>query len=289
MSAGLGATDAGTLIDAAVKRLAPAGIESPRREARLLLGHVLEADPGRFTAWPETACSDEQRAYFEALVERRAAREPLSHLTGVREFWSLDFHVTADVLDPRPDSETLVAEALNRLPGREAAPRILDIGTGSGCLLLAVLSERPNASGLGIDISPAALEIARRNAADLGLAARAQFQQSDWLKTVTGRFDLILCNPPYIPDAEIETLQPEVRDFEPRLALGGGPDGLAPYKNLIPELPEYLAPDGVALFELGVGQASVIAEIAIQCGVETLAQIEDLSGRTRCLAFGIRG
>jgi release factor glutamine methyltransferase len=251
------------LIEAAA-RLASAGIESPEREARLLQRYFPEA------------------ADFAAALARRVAREPMSHILGRREFWSLEFAVTSAVLDPRPDSETLVEAVLAALPERTRPYRLLDLGTGSGCLLLALLSELPHATGLGIDASAAALDVARANAARLGLADRARFAPGDWAQGLDGLFDVIVANPPYIPTAEIAALQPEVALWEPRAALDGGPDGLAAYRTLVPALPRHLAEEGLAAIEIGADQAAAVGEIARESGLDAAIR-RDLAGHDRCL------
>ena len=279
---------AATLIQMADKKLSGIGIERPRFEARILLAHVLGIKPLDLISDPERNCSFEQTQQFESLVGRRVCREPISHLLGRREFWSLNFRVTRDVLDPRPDSETIVAEALKRFPIKRDPLSVLDIGVGSGCLLLSVLHERPLANGLGIDVSQAAIDIAITNASQMGLANRAEFKCTSWVRGIATKFDLILCNPPYIASSEIELLETEVRKYEPRLALDGGWDGLAAYRKIIPQLCRILNRTGLAIFELGLGQAVDVISLAEECGLTTLAQPTDLSGHTRCLVVGLQ-
>ena len=279
---------AATLIQMADKKLSGIGIERPRFEARILLAHVLGIKPLDLISNPERNCSFEQTQQFESLVGRRVCREPISHLLGRREFWSLNFRVTRDVLDPRPDSETIVAEALKRFPIKRDPFSVLDIGVGSGCLLLSVLHERPLANGLGIDVSQAAIDIAIANASQMGLANRAEFKCTSWVREIATKFDLILCNPPYIPSSEIELLETEVRKYEPRLALDGGWDGLAAYRKIIPQLRRILNRTGLAIFELGLGQEGGVISLAEECGLTTLAQPKDLSGHTRCLVIGLQ-
>lgn len=279
---------AATLIQMADKKLSGIGIERPRFEARILLAHVLGIKPLDLISDPERNCSFEQTQQFESLVGRRVCREPISHLLGRREFWSLNFRVTRDVLDPRPDSETIVAEALKRFPIKRDPFSVLDIGVGSGCLLLSVLHERPLANGLGIDVSQAAIDIAIANASQMGLANRAEFKCTSWVREIATKFDLILCNPPYIPSSEIELLETEVRKYEPRLALDGGWDGLAAYRKIIPQLRRILNRTGLAIFELGLGQEGGVISLAEECDLTTLAQLKDLSGHTRCLVIGLQ-
>ena len=258
------------LLVLAAARLAEAGIESPGREARLLLAHA-------------RALSSDAAAY-DALLARRAAREPLALILGHREFWSLDFAVSPATLIPRPDSETLIEAALAARPARASVARILDLGTGTGCLLLAALSEFPAAFGLGVDCVPAAAALAAANAAALGLAGRAAFLCGRWGAALAGRFDLILCNPPYIPSLEIEGLMPEVARFEPISALDGGTDGLAAYRVLIPALPALLADSGLAVLELGAGQDQAVAALARDAGFAPTLRA-DLAGIPRALVL----
>ncbi|MCH7937954.1 MAG: peptide chain release factor N(5)-glutamine methyltransferase, partial [Proteobacteria bacterium] len=225
---------------------------------------------------------------LQSLLARRANREPLAVIIGKREFWSLDFAVTADTLVPRPESETLIEAALAVTGGqegdREADLNIIDLGTGSGCLLLALLSERPNARGLGVDLSAAALKVAAGNAAALGLEGRAEFRQSDWgrgLDGTEGRFDLILANPPYVADDEFAALEPEVARFEPRLALSGGPDGLTSYRSLAPQIGPLLTPGGGAFIETGATQAGAVSALFEENGLTVTSIHADLRGRPR--------
>jgi release factor glutamine methyltransferase len=207
----------------------------------MLLAHALGVPPAHLIEAPMRAVPT---GSFEALIARRAAREPLALIVGHREFWSLDFAASPDTLVPRADSETLIEAALAEFPARDAALRMLDLGTGTGCLLLAGLHEFPAAFGVGVDRLPAVAALARRNAASLGLAGRAAFVCADWAAPLAGRFDLVLCNPPYIPAAEVATLMPEVALHEPASALDGGSDGLDSYRAVIPRLPGLLAPGG---------------------------------------------
>ncbi len=272
----------GACVAAGAQRLAAAGVDGARREARLILAHALGIEAAEVAGYPERPVADP--AAFEALIARRERREPLSHLTGRREFWSLDLETGPDTLDPRPDSETLVTAALANV-GDPAAPlSVLDLGTGTGCLLLAVLHEVPGATGLGVDLSPAALAVARRNADRLGLASRARFEEGDWGGALRGRFDLILCNPPYIPTGQIAGLEPEVAAFEPRVALDGGPDGLDSYRALMPDIARLLAAKGVAMLECGAGQCAAVGQIAADAKLAAAGVYRDLAGHDRCLA-----
>lgn len=253
------------------------GGATPRLDAEVLLGHVLELNRGALLLNQDRNINTQA---FEKLVERRSNGEPVAYLTGVREFWSLELAVTPDVLIPRPDSETVVEAALAARPD---AGRVLDLGTGSGALLLAVLSVLPAATGLGVDASPAALAVAAGNAARLGLADRATFQRGDWGQGLAERFDLILCNPPYVETGAV--LAPEVLR-EPASALFAGPEGLDEYRRLIPQLPGLLAPDGVAAVEIGSSQAAAVLELARAAGLAGRVR-QDLAGRDRCLVLGV--
>jgi release factor glutamine methyltransferase len=212
------------------------------------------------------------------LLDRRIAREPLALIVGHREFWSLDFAVSRDTLVPRPESETLIEAALVAFAGRPPPAAVLDLGTGTGCLLLAALSEFPSAFGIGVDRSPAAAALAARNAAALGLANRAALVCGDWARALDARFDLVLCNPPYIATSEVVSLMPDVAHFEPRSALDGGLDGLAAYRSLCPDFARLLSSDGIAVLELGAGQA---------CAVSALAGASGLAGELRHDLAGI--
>lgn len=270
----------GEVLSGGAGRLAAAGVPEPRREARLLLAHALGVETAVVLGYPERPVGDASR--FEELIERRAAREPLSHLTGHREFWSLDFTVTPDTLDPRPDSETVVEAALKRFTGRAAPASILDLGAGTGCLLLALLHELPDAAGVGVDILPAAVEVARGNAEKLGLGGRARFFVGDWGAALAGPFELIVANPPYIPTGEIAGLQREVAQYEPRRALDGGPDGLEGYRELAGDVARLLAPGGTAILEFGMGQADDVGHILEAAGLPVEEFAADLSGTSRC-------
>jgi release factor glutamine methyltransferase len=250
-----------TVLDAA-RRLAAAGSDSARLEARLLWEHAQRTG-----------------ADFQALVARRESREPVAYITGHREFWSLDFEVGPGVLVPRPDTETLVEEALRLVADRNAPLRIADFGTGSGAILIAVLKEFSSATGIGFESSPDALRYAAANAARL-IGPRAEIRLEDW-NSASGPFDLIFCNPPYIPSIGIESLMPDVAGFEPRAALDGGPDGLAAYRDLAKLLPGLLKPDGHALLEIGLGQALAISSLFQ--GLEIVRIAPDLSGIPRCV------
>jgi release factor glutamine methyltransferase len=249
-------------------------------EARLLLAHaqgisqedlLREAAPVRLDV-------------LEPLLNRRTAHEPLALIVGHREFWSLDFAVSRDTIVPRPESETLIDAALAAFGGRRPPATILDLGTGTGCLLLAALSEFPSAFGIGVDRSPAAASLAARNAARLGLANRAALICADWATALSAGFDLILCNPPYIATSDLVGLMPEVAEYEPHSALDGGPDGLGAYRCLLADLPRLLNPGGLALLELGAGQASAVSEVAANAGLASRLR-HDLAGIARAIVL----
>ncbi len=267
----------------ATERLRAAGVESPRREARLLLAHVLGLRPEDIVSGnlpPQDTALGER---FEAALARRVAREPLAYVIGRREFWSLDFEVDPGVLIPRPESEFMVEEALKRFPASSVPLRVLDLGTGSGCLLLAFLSERPNAEGLGVDISREALSVAKRNAQHLGLNARARFLLGDWMDALSGAWDVIFINPPYIASDDLMGLEPEVGRHEPRAALDGGADGLSAYRRVAGALLAHLRPKGRAFFEVGQGQAGAVEGLLAEKGLQVEGTVFDLAGICRCL------
>ena len=279
----------GTALADAAARLSAAGIPDARREARLLVAAALGWDPARVLGFPETEMTPAAGRRLHELIARRSAREPISRILGHREFWSLSFELSADTLDPRPDSETLIESALAALAAlgeRERVYRVLDLGTGSGCLLLALLSELPNALGTGVDLSVGAIETAQRNARALGLGARAQFVRGNWGDGLSGKWDVVLVNPPYIPSHALQTLMPEVACHEPKLALDGGLDGLQAYRVLAPEIARLLASTGVATVEVGAGQASAVVAIMTGAGLVLRALRHDLSGVDRCLLLG---
>jgi release factor glutamine methyltransferase len=256
-----------------------AGIEHPRLEARLLLAHALGLAPADLL---RDRAAPADSAVLTDLLGRRLAREPLALILGSREFWSLSFAVSPATLIPRPESETLIEAALAAFAGRPPPRRILDLGTGTGCLLLAGLSEFPLAIGVGVDRSPEAAALARSNAIALGLADRAGFVCADWADSVAARFDLVLCNPPYIPTLDVGGLMTEVACYEPLSALDGGCDGYAAYRRLLPEMTRLLRPDGVAVLELGLGQAAAVGDIARQTGLVVDFR-NDLSGIERAV------
>lgn len=261
--------------------------EEPRREARILLAHVLRTDTGTLLARAHAKMPPGAVEQLESLLARRAGHAPVAHLTGEREFWSLPFAVSPDTLIPRPDTESLIEATLAQRPARGDVRRVLDLGTGSGCLLAAALSEYPAAWGLGTDRSAPALAVAAANLRALGLHERACLLQADWAAPLAGRFDLVLSNPPYIPTADLAGLAPDVRDHEPRAALDGGTDGLAAYRILTSTLPDLLAKGGVAVLEVGQGQADPVAALARHAGLVPRAIRRDLGGVARAVVLGL--
>lgn len=263
--------------------LREAGIANGRGEARVLMGHVLDMPAQRVPLDAERPLGPSEWGRFREILNRRCERRPMAQVIGRREFWSLDFTVTRETLDPRPDSETVVEAAIGEFSGVNDSPRVLDLGAGTGCLLLSVLNELPRAEGLGVDISAAAVRTAERNACALDLASRARFQVADWGAGISGEFDLILSNPPYIPTGDIARLEPEVAVFEPRRAIDGGKDGLDCYRALAPDVSRLLAIGGLAVIELGLNQAESVASIMCEQGLEFFEIRRDLAGAERCL------
>jgi release factor glutamine methyltransferase len=260
---------------AAARRLAPIS-PTPRLDAELLLAHALGISREALLLGPGRPVPPD----FEALLRRRLAHEPVAYITGTRSFWTLDLHVTPDVLIPRPDTEALLETAITHFTGR--APRImLDLGTGSGALLLAGLDQWRSAWGLGLDRSAAALKVARGNAERLGFGDRAALVRGSWADALDARFDLVLCNPPYVESGA--ALPPDVACHEPSAALYAGPEGLDDYRSLIPQLPRLLAPQGLAVLEIGVTQAAAVGRLVEAVGLKAVTA-KDLAGLDRCLA-----
>jgi release factor glutamine methyltransferase len=278
------------LLARATGSLSEAGIEAAGREARLLLQHTAGLPVATQIAFGERVVEPVAVAAFDLAVARRLKREPLSHILGHREFWSLSFQVTADTLDPRADSETLVEAVLAGLQRQDADYRhkpwsLIDFGTGTGCLLLALLSELPAAQGIGIDLNPGAVAVATANAQQLGLATRAQFRHGDWDQGIAAKFDVVISNPPYIVSDEIIGLQPEVAKFEPPLALDGGADGLTAYRALGPVIKRRLRQGGFAALEIGAGQGPDVSMLMQQAGLRQIASAQDLHAHERVLMF----
>ncbi len=268
----------------AAQRLADAGVAEPRLDARLLVGAALGLSREAMMAHPERSVSARERDAVDALVKRRAAREPVARILGTREFWSLDFTVTPATLEPRPDSETVIEAALDAFPDRDAALTVLDLGTGSGCLLLALLSEFPNATGVGVDVSSDAVDAASANAARLGFGARARFVCDDWAQSLGTPFDCILANPPYIPSSDLAGLAPEVA-YDPHAALDGGPDGLSGIESVVDAIQRLLHPQGRAFVEIGAGQSEAGRRLAERKGLTVANMRSDIGGIPRVMAL----
>jgi release factor glutamine methyltransferase len=277
-----------------IAALAGRGIDTAELDARLLISHALGLEGvAYFTSSGRELDDGEVRAVAE-LLARRLAGEPVSRIIGRRGFWKHEFVLGAATLDPRPDSETLIETALDLIEeqNRQDTPlQVLDLGTGSGALLLSLLLEWPETTGLGVDRSAEALEIAARNAERLKCADRVRFQQGHWLRDCEQRYDVIVCNPPYIPEEEIDRLAPEVAQYDPREALDGGADGLDPYREIFPKLADHLKGDGVALFEFGVGQHEDLVRLAADAGLAPAigedGLVKDLTGRERVLVVRV--
>lgn len=266
-----------------------AGIESPELAARVLIGHALGLDHTGLTAAASQQISDLTASQIERFAARRLAGEPVARIVGRREFWSLPFTITPAVLVPRPETETVVelALALTDLGGARTRPlRIADLATGSGAILLALLSELPNAHGIGTDIAPDALAVARTNARQLGLSGRADFIACDYGAALEGPFDLVVSNPPYVATGDIATLAREVHEHDPRHALDGGSDGLAAYRAVAADAPRLLRPSGHLVVEIGAGQERAVTDLLEAGGLAITATRHDLSGIARALASG---
>jgi release factor glutamine methyltransferase len=264
---------------AATARLAQAGIEDPAGDARKLAAHALSVPLHRIALMQDTPLSPTQAETFDAHISQRAAHRPVSKITGTRAFWKHDFHVTDATLDPRPDTEVLVAEALRR-----PFAKMLDLGTGTGCILFSCLADMPMAHGTGTDISADALAVAATNVQALKLTGRVTLLQSDWFSAVAGRFDLIVSNPPYIAAAEMPGLAPDVRNWDPHLALTPGGDGLDAYRQIARAAPARLLSGGRILLEIGPTQAAAVISLLQAAAFQNIAVLPDLDGRDRVVS-----
>jgi release factor glutamine methyltransferase len=264
---------------AAVQSLKAAGVDDPARDARRLLCHALDIDSSRLTLALGEEMTKDAKKLFGDLITRRITREPVSQILGYRDFYGQRFEVTRDVLDPRPETETLVETVLGL-----DFQTILDIGTGSGCILLSLLATRVGSTGIGVDVSQSALTVAKRNAQTLGLLERVEFAHSNWFEAVEGLFDVIVSNPPYIDEKEWETLEPEPKDWEPKFALTPGVDGLAPYRVIAAVAPRHLTKDGWLAVEIGWRQGDAVKDIFEDSGFSDVLVIQDLGGRDRVVA-----
>lgn len=268
----------------AAHRLTAAGVEGAPRDVRLLLAHAMGVAPVDVILRETDAVDPVLLTAFEQLVARRETGEPVSRIHGWREFYGRRFTLSPAVLDPRPETELLVEQGLKRLP---PGGRVLDLGTGSGCILVSVLAEREDASGVGVDLSHDAVLIARANAEALGAAARASIIHQSYADALEGWFDLVLSNPPYIARAEIETLEPEVRNHDPVMALSPGDDALEAYRVILAAMPRWLKPGGWIGVEVGIGQAIDVSGLMAAAGLEVVVSFEDLAGIPRAV-FGRR-
>jgi release factor glutamine methyltransferase len=265
------------------RAFAEAGLDSPDLDARLLLAEALQVDAVEIAARPQVPLG-ERALRLADLAHRRLNREPVGRILGRREFWGLSFELSPETLEPRPDSETVVELALSLVPARQGLT-VLDLGTGSGCLLVALLHELPEASGFGIDRSPGALATARRNACRNGIGKRAAFVACDWTSALQGRFDLIVCNPPYIPSADVASLAPEVQQHDPAAALDGGDDGLAAYRIIFAEAARLLAAGGTLVVEIGSTQEPAVRRLAQAAGLAVIRVTQDLASHPRAVGL----
>ena len=268
---------------AAVAQLRAAGVEDAPADARILLAHALQLPKDRLSLVIRDPITASAQAQFQALVAQRCQRRPVAQIIGKRQFWGRSFIVTSDTLDPRPETEILVEMAL-----RQPAQRILDLGCGTGCILLSCLADMPQAEGIGLDSAPAALQVSQQNAQALGLAGRAQFLLRDWLapewQAGLGRFDLLVSNPPYIAEAELAGLGPEVLQWEPYQALSPGGDGLQAYRRISQAAPALLQPGGRLLFEIGPSQGEAVSQMLRQAGLQQVVVVQDFDGRDRVVS-----
>ncbi|MBL0319920.1 MAG: peptide chain release factor N(5)-glutamine methyltransferase [Alphaproteobacteria bacterium] len=263
--------------------LKSAGIDLHHLEAELLLAHTLEKTREYVIGYPEATVNQELYTLYQSFIKRRIDHEPYALIVGSQEFWGRAFNVSSETLIPRPDTETLIEAALTLFKDKNQPLRIIDLGTGTGCLLLTLLAEFPCATGIGIDINENTLEIAKTNAVHLGLAKRGEFQLRSFGEDVDGRFDLVITNPPYIVSSDIASLEPNVRDYEPHRALSGGEDGLEHYRKIIPTLPNIVPSGGWFICEIGNHQETEVASLLGNIGFHVHELRRDLSGIIRCV------
>tara|TARA_B100000161_G_C33536579_1_gene408653 strand:+ start:203 stop:1093 length:891 start_codon:yes stop_codon:yes gene_type:complete len=278
----------GTLMAEGVAALNEAGIENARMDVRILLARAAGVDGGRISAWPEEEVAADKEAAFRDMIARRSGHEPVGRILGERDFWRHTFKLAPETLEPRPDSETLVEWAIDFLEDNDA-PRVVDFGTGTGCLLLSTIGDLPGSSGIGLDISEGAVACARENARALDLDGQVEFRVSDWDSALDDReradgFDLVMSNPPYITRDEMETLSPEVQKFDPRIALTDEGDGLAAYRVLSQVAFDLAKPGGFVIFEIGRGQEKDVGQLLVEAGFVGVEYREDLGGIVRCVA-----
>lgn len=278
-----------TALNEVESRLSQVGLDDPRFESRVLVAHAIGFSASEILFHKHRPLDFSEAAKINRYADDRSQRRPVSHIVGEKEFWSLPFEVTPDVLTPRPDTETLVEAALELARARETPISILDLGIGSGCILLSLLSEISDAHGVGVDIDYDACDVARRNAIRLGLENRSTIIQGDWMSALNGKFDIVVSNPPYIPIEDIETLAPEVRDYEPRLALSGGRDGLDCYKRILTGIGPVMGPGGSLLLEVGQGQAAQVTALVRQNPLFRVETWFDLGKVERCVLATVIG
>ncbi|MCL2505914.1 MAG: peptide chain release factor N(5)-glutamine methyltransferase [Alphaproteobacteria bacterium] len=276
-------TTVSEIIEQAKYLLQESEIEKPSLTAKLLVCHALGLDRLDLLANPLRTVTEEEKQKILELASERSKGKPLSRIKGHREFWGLEFKINEATLDPRPDTETLIETVLTEIENKNDEKKILDLGTGSGCILLTLLHELPNSKGLGIDKSEKAVSQAQENAKLLGLENRAEFITGNWFDNIDETFDIIVSNPPYIKSEEIKILQKEVKEYDPILALDGGEDGLCMYREIIPNIKPHLSLNGIAVLEIGNGQAEEIKELLKENGIENARIIKDLSGLDRCV------
>lgn len=252
-------------------------------ESRILLCEILNCTRSDLILNAEWLISEDEQAHYKELISRRLQGEPIAKIRGRKEFWGLSFKVTTDTLDPRPDTETLIEAVLDYVENGQKSSRILDLGAGTGCLLLTLLHELKTSAGVAVDISEKALSVAKMNAAELGLENRAEFILSDWGEKIDGHFDIIVSNPPYITEAEYEDLSVEVRNFDPYLALVSGSDGLECYRKIAPLIDKHLELNGFFAIEIGINQENAVASILKENNLVVLEIRKDLAGILRTI------
>ena len=266
-----------------IRELSLSKIENPQLEARILLAFASGVKQTRIIGYPEDRLDNSIISNLEKIMARRKTGEPIAYITGVKEFWSLNFNVTKETLIPRPHSETIVQSVLDTITNHMDRISILDLGTGPGCLLLALLSELPKAIGVGIDTSSTSCKIAEKNAKELGLNNRAKFYQGNWMEGIHDQFDIIVTNPPYVAEPDMKFLDREIRLFEPHVALSGGPDGVAAYRLIAKESITRLKTAGILVVEIGINQAQSIRDIFVQNGLKVIKTQRDFSNIDRCI------
>lgn len=271
------------ILKLAAEKLKNSGIENPAMDARILLVETLEKDTAYIIGHSDEILEEEQITRYNSYISRRAKREPVAHIIGKKDFWKNEFFVCKDVLSPRPDSETLIEAVLSLYPDKSVPINILEFGVGSGCLIISLLQEFPNSKGVGADICQKALAITKKNAINMG--CELELITSNWGADINGSFDLIISNPPYITESEIDDLQPEITRYEPHLALSGGVDGLRAFLPLFESIDKLLKKDGYAIVEIGKGQENEVISIAKEYNLVCIKKEKDISQIIRVLIF----